>query len=87
MEPTPETESLRTVRYTEDEARDTFDRVAWCYFRTMGFMETRVNLQAIAQAAIRPDETVPDVGFGTGWCLKRLVPLTGVRWNRPKGAP
>ena len=66
-------EPVKTLRYREDEARAKFDRVAGFYYLIMGFMENKVNRQAIVMAEIRPFENVLDAGFGTGWCLERLA--------------
>ena len=43
----------------------------------MGFLEIRPNLQAIEMADIKRGELVLDIGFGTGWCLERLIPYVG----------
>lgn len=66
-------EPVNTLRYREDEARAKFDRVAGFYYWIMGFMENKVNRQAIVMAEIKPFENVLDAGFGTGWCLERLA--------------
>jgi len=72
-----EKETVKTVIFSEEAARLKFDHVAKYYFWIMGFLEVRPNLQAIEIADIKKGECLLDIGFGTGWCLERLIPLVG----------
>ena len=72
-----EKETVKTAIFSEEAARLKFDHVAKYYFWIMGFLEIKPNLQAIELADIKKGECLLDIGFGTGWCLERLVPLVG----------
>ena len=81
-------EPVKTLRYREDEARAKFDRVAGFYYWIMGFMENKVNRQAIVMAEIRPVENVLDAGFGTGGAWRgSLLGSTGSIRSRRSISP
>lgn len=77
IELTEERETVKNVTFSEKEAQAKFDRVAKFYYWIMGILEIKPNLQAIELARIKEGELALDVGFGTGWCLQRLIPLVG----------
>jgi len=74
---TPETEEIKKITFSEEEAQKKFDRVSSAYFWIMGFLEIKPNNRALQMAEIKHGEKVLDIGFGTGWVLERLVHLVG----------
>ena len=76
-----EREAIKEVTFSEEETIAKFDSASRFYYWIMGIFEIKPNRMAIEMASIKEGEMVLEVGFGTGWCLQRLVPCVGA--NNP----
>ena len=72
------------VPRTKSEARQAYDRLSRWYGYTLGILGRRYSMMALKRLSIAQGETVLDIGFGTGYCLKVMAELVGDR-GRPCG--
>jgi len=68
------------VLRTKKEAKRTYDRISRYYDYLAGPFERKYAEMALEHLSIGKGETVLEIGFGTGHCLKRIVESVG-----PKG--
>ena len=68
------------VPRTREEAKRTYDRISRYYDYLAGPFERKCAEMALERLSIGKGETVLEIGFGTGHCLKRIVESVG-----PKG--
>ena len=68
------------VPRTREEAKRTYDRISSYYDYLVGPFERKYAEMALEHLSIGKGETVLEIGFGTGHCLKRIVESVG-----PKG--
>jgi demethylmenaquinone methyltransferase/2-methoxy-6-polyprenyl-1,4-benzoquinol methylase len=65
------------VRRSKEEARHLYDRVSRFYDYLAGPFERKYAEMALEQLSIKNGETVLEIGFGTGYCLKRMAQSAG----------
>ena len=68
------------VPRTKEEAKRTYDRISRYYNCLAGSFERKYAEMALERLSIGKGETVLEIGFGTGHCLKRIAESVG-----PKG--
>jgi len=68
------------VPRTKEEAKRTYDRISRYYNYLAGPFERKYAEMALEHLSIGKGETVLEIGFGTGHCLKRIAESVG-----PKG--
>lgn len=73
----PRSEAL--TRLAPTRVRRHFDRVSWIY-RWINFIGQSPNRFALRRAQLKGGERVLEIGFGTGWWIKRLLQMVpGIR--------
>ena len=72
--------SILPVPRTKEEAKRTYDRISRYYDYLAGPFERKYAEMALEHLSIGKGETVLEIGFGTGHCLKRIAESVG-----PKG--
>lgn len=72
--------SILPVPRTKEEAKRTYDRISRYYDYLAGPFERKYAEMALEHLSIGKGETVLEIGFGTGHCLKRITESVG-----PKG--
>jgi demethylmenaquinone methyltransferase/2-methoxy-6-polyprenyl-1,4-benzoquinol methylase len=65
------------VPRTKEEAKRTYDRISRYYDYLAGPFERKYAEMALEHLSIGKGETVLEIGFGTGHCLKRIVEYVG----------
>ncbi|MBA7629965.1 Demethylmenaquinone methyltransferase [subsurface metagenome] len=77
----PEIETNRTivsaVPRTKEEAKRSYDRISRYYDYLTGAFERKYAEMALERLLIGEGETVLEIGFGTGHCLKRIAESVG----------
>ena len=67
---------LRVTR-TRSQAKESYDRMSLFYDFLTGVFEQRYKNIALKCLNIRQDETILEIGFGTGQCLKQMAEAVG----------
>ena len=67
------------VPRTRKEATQVYDRLSRCYSYTAGALGRKYSEMALQRLSIAEGETVLEIGFGTGYCLKLMADLVGRR--------
>ena len=65
------------VPRTKEEAKQTYDRLSKFYDYTLGLLGRKYSKMALERLSVVEGETVLEIGFGTGHCLKRIAKLVG----------
>ncbi len=77
----PEIRTNRTtvsaVSRTKEEARRSYDRISRYYDYLTGAFERKYAEMTLERLSIGEGETVLEIGFGTGHCLKRIAESIG----------
>ena len=68
------------VLRTKEDAKRSYDRISRYYDFLTGVFERKYAEMALERLSISEGETVLEIGFGTGYCLKRIAESVG-----PKG--
>ena len=68
------------VTRTKEEAKRSYDRISRYYDYLTGAFERKYAEMALERLSVSEGETVLEIGFGTGHCLKRITESVG-----PKG--
>ena len=74
------TPGILPVPRTKEEAKRSYDRISRYYDYLTGTFERKYAEMALERLSVSEGETVLEIGFGTGHCLKRIVESVG-----PKG--
>lgn len=69
-------EVLRVYR-TKAQAKKAYDRISRFYDYFAGVFEKKYRNRALELLNIKKGETVLEIGFGTGHCLKKMAELVG----------
>lgn len=73
----PKTLAILPVARTKEEAKRFYDKISRYYdFLTVAF-ERKHAKKALERLLISQGETILEIGFGTGHCLKRIAELVG----------
>lgn len=70
-------QEILPVPRTREEARRVYDRLSRFYGYTVGALGRRYSEKALRRLSIKEGETVLEIGFGTGYCLKVMAELVG----------
>ncbi|MCJ7521872.1 MAG: methyltransferase domain-containing protein, partial [Dehalococcoidia bacterium] len=65
------------VTRTKKEARQYYDRISRIYDYLTGVFERRFSERALERLAIGEGESVLEIGFGSGYCLKKIAESVG----------
>jgi len=65
------------VYRTKAQAKESYDKISCFYDYFAGVFEKKYRNMALDRLNIKRGETVLEVGFGTGHCLKRMAELVG----------
>lgn len=68
------------VTRTKEEAKRSYDRISRYYDYLTGAFEQKYAKMALERLSVSEGETVLEIGFGTGHCVKRIAESVG-----PKG--
>jgi demethylmenaquinone methyltransferase/2-methoxy-6-polyprenyl-1,4-benzoquinol methylase len=77
MEEQEESKGISRVNRSKEEAKIYYDRMSAAYDWLGGIFERRPADIALRQLDVRSGETVLEIGFGTGHCLKTIAILVG----------
>lgn len=73
----PKTLDILPVPRTKEEAEQAYDRISRCYDYTIGAFGRKYAKMALERLSIVAGESVLEIGFGTGYCLKRIAECVG----------
>jgi len=65
------------VPRTREEAKEAYGRLSRFYDYTLGLLGRKYSKMALERLSVVEGETVLEIGFGTGHCLKRIAKLVG----------
>ena len=65
------------VPRTKEEAKQAYNRLSKFYDYTLGLLGRKYSKMALERLSIVEGETVLEIGFGTGHCLKWIAKLVG----------
>ena len=71
---------ILSVLRTKEEAKRSYDRISRYYDYLTGLFERKYAVMSLEHLAVSEGETVLEIGFGTGHCLKWIAESVG-----PKG--
>jgi demethylmenaquinone methyltransferase/2-methoxy-6-polyprenyl-1,4-benzoquinol methylase len=67
------------VTRSKEEAKRLYDRISKFYDYFTGAIQRKYEEMALDQLAVKEGETVLEIGFGTGHCLKRIAQSVGTK--------
>lgn len=70
-------EEISRVYRTKEQAKDSYDRMSRFYDYFAGVFEKKYRDMAIERLCVGEGETVLELGFGTGHCLKQIAEAVG----------
>jgi len=70
-------QNVSRVDRTKAQAKKSYDRISHFYDYFAGGFERNYSNVALEQLNIKKGETVLEIGFGTGHCLKQIAKLVG----------
>jgi len=62
---------------TKEEAKEVYDRFSKFYDYTLGLLGRKYSEMALERLSVIEGETILEIGFGTGHCLKWIAKLVG----------
>ena len=69
--------AILPVRRSKQEAKQFYNRISRFYDYLTGAFERKYREMALSQLSIQEGETVLEIGFGPGHCLKRIAQSAG----------
>lgn len=72
-------QAIKPVNRTKGEAKRFYDDLSKFYDNLVGSSERKVAKKALDRLNVREGESVLEIGFGTGRCLKRISERVGQR--------
>ena len=69
--------AILAVPRTKEEAKRLYDRISKFYDYLTGASERKCSEKALDRLSIEEGETALEIGFGTGYCLKRIAERVG----------
>jgi len=69
---------ISRVLRTKEQAKRTYDRLSRFYDFTAGLFEKKFRNMALDRLQIKEEETVLEIGFGTGQCLVEIAKRVGI---------
>jgi len=73
----PRNGGISRVYRTKAQAKESYDRISRFYDYVAGVFEKKCRNMALKRLNIRRGETVLEIGFGTGHCLRQIARLAG----------
>ena len=73
----PRAPAILSVPRTKEEAKRFYDRLSRFYDYLTGAFERKYSSMALDRLSIKEGETVLEIGFGTGYCLRRIAQFVG----------
>ena len=70
-------EEISRVPRSKRQAKESYDRISGFYDYFAGIFESKYKDTALDRLRFAEGETVLEIGFGTGHCLKRIAGLVG----------
>jgi demethylmenaquinone methyltransferase/2-methoxy-6-polyprenyl-1,4-benzoquinol methylase len=74
----PKAPDMLPVLRTKAEAKQVYDRLSKSYDYTLGLLGRKYSKMALKRLSIVEGETVLEIGFGTGHCLKPITTAVGL---------
>jgi ubiquinone/menaquinone biosynthesis C-methylase UbiE len=65
------------VYRSKTQAKESYDKISCFYDYFAGVFEKKFRNMALDRLNVKREETVLEIGFGTGHCLKRVAELVG----------
>ncbi len=77
--PTPQraTADVLPVSKSKEQARSFYDSISGFYDLLTGPLERRCAKRGPEMLSLQPGEHVLEIGFGTGYCFRRIVKSVG----------
>ena len=69
--------TISRVNRSKDEARNFYDHISGCYDWLGGLFEREPAIRVLDHLKIQSNEIALEIGFGTGFCLKRIAASVG----------
>ena len=73
----PDSHTVLRVTRTKAQAKESYDRISRFYDYFAGVFEQQYRNMALGRLNIKRGETVLEIGFGTGHCLKQMAESVG----------
>ena len=77
MNHSSDTRRISCVNRTKEQARRAYDRMSRIYDYISGPFERKYAFKALELLGIKEGETILEIGFGTGHCLRRIASSVG----------
>ncbi len=70
-------DKILRVHRTKAQTKESYDKISWFYDYFAGVFEKKFRNMAVEQLKIKEGESVLEIGFGTGHCLKQMAQSVG----------
>ncbi|UCC16936.1 MAG: class I SAM-dependent methyltransferase [Dehalococcoidales bacterium] len=77
MKNTSDSRRILPVNRTREQARRFYDRMSRIYDYVSGPFERRYAFRALELLSVKEGETILEIGFGTGHCMKKVAESVG----------
>ncbi len=72
-----QTPTILPVPRSKEEAKRLYDRISWFYGYIPVAFERKYTEMALERLCVQEGETILEIGFGSGYCLKRIAQSVG----------